>query len=193
MNSKLIPALLAATALLAACGKEPPASGPAAGTQASAPAQPDMPEAKALGRIETDSYVLTLHRAIGFMPKTDALGLLKTRDGHRYAVLDISVTNKGSEPLEMGTIMLFSKIADRNGNSYGGNLGALTAYTLDYPDPKHQEQYDALLSMEFPAGATHRAVVLGLELPQDVKELVFSVPVKADMNAERKQIAFSLD
>ncbi|GIZ50508.1 hypothetical protein [Noviherbaspirillum aridicola] len=190
MKTNLIPALFAAAVLLAACGKEEPA--PAA-PAAAAPADMPAVATKTLGTIDTDSYSLTLHRAISFTPKTDALGLLKTREGHRYVVLDIGVTNKGKEPLEMGTILLFSKVTDKNGKSYGGNLGALTAYTIDHPDPKHQDAYDAVLSMEFPAGATHRAVVLGLELPQDVKELVFSAPVRADMNAEMKQIGFTLD
>lgn len=193
MKIKTCFALFAAAIVLAACGKEQPEAGPATASGAVLPAVPDGAVTKTLGTIDTDSYTLTLHRAIGFTPRTDALGLLRTREGHRYAVLDISVTNKSREPLEMGSIILFSKIADSSGRQYGGNLGALTAYTIDHPDPRHQEAYDALLSMEFPAGATHRAIVLGLELPQDVKDLVFSAPVKADMNAEMKQIAFTLD
>lgn len=189
MNKKLICALCAALALLGACGKEQP--GPA--SAAASPAVPDTAAPQALGTIETDSYLLTLHRAISFVPKTDALGLLKTKEDHRYVVLDIGVANKSAQPLEMGSIMLFSRITDTNGKSYGGNLGALTAYTIDHPDPKHQEAYDALLSMEFQPGASHRAVVLGLELPRDVKELVFSAPVAADMHSEMRQIRFALD
>ncbi|HEY8607696.1 MAG TPA: hypothetical protein VIM12_11345 [Noviherbaspirillum sp.] len=180
MMKKMIPVLVACLALLTACERMPP----------EAPAAAAAPSVPAVGMIETENYVMTLHRAIPFTPKTDALGLIKAKDGHRYVVLDISVQNKSREVLEMGTIMLFSKVTDKNGKSYGGNLGALTAWALDNPDPKHQDEYDAVWSMEFPPGETHRAVVLGLELPLDVTELVFSAPVKANMNSETRQIRF---
>lgn len=176
IQKKTVAALFAAVALTGACDKDG-----ANEVVSTAPAM-KVVAPPALGLIDTGGYVMTLHRAIPFQPKTKTAGL-KPRNGYRYVVLDISMKNKGGDALDMGKIMKSAKITDQNGKSYRVSAATLQAYNAEYPDPRQQAEYDALQAAAFKPGETHRALVLGLELPADVKALVLSLPVGAGSGA----------
>jgi len=190
--------LAAALLVLAGCGKGEGSGQQAAGApvaQASAPAAAPAgkpADGQAIAVIETDTYVMKVHRAIPFMPRNEPAGMLKVKEGHRYVVFDISVRNKSSQPLEMGSIMLVTKIADETGKSYGGHLGALTSYLVDNPDPNHDAEYEGVWSMELPPGAFHRALSLGVEAPVNVNAFVISAPPKPNDVANMRSAKFSL-
>lgn len=196
MKTKLLPVLFAGLVAVAGCDKAPeqPASdaGATATPEKSAAAPQKAGDEAAIAVIETDSYVMKVHRAIPFMPGQDPLGMLKVKEGHRYVVLDMSVKNKSNEPLEMGSIMLVTKISDESGKSYGGNIGALTAYLLQNPDPRHDDEYEAVWSMEFKPGEYHRAIALGVEVPADIKTFVLTAPVKPHDVSNTKQASFTI-
>lgn len=193
MNKKLIPLVLSGLLALAGCGKEdaPQAQVPAGGASAQATTAKTAPDT-VLAVIETDTYEMKVHRAIPFRPKADPLGMYKLPEGDRYVVLDLSVRNKGSEPLEMGSILLVAKVTDETGTALKGNLMALSAYTLENPDPNHDAEYGEVWSMEFKPGAVHRAVALGVQAPAAARTLTFAVPARAGDSKDFRQVKFDI-
>ena len=142
--------------------------------------------AAALAKIETEAYALTVHRAIPFTPKDDPLGLFKLPDGYRFVVLDLEVENRSAQPLEMGSILLVAQLTDEAGTVLEGNMPALLAYTTAHPDPAQDAGYDAVWSMEFPAGESHRAIALGVQAPVSATTLTLAVPAAANSSDMRK-------
>lgn len=189
---------LTAICLLTACNSDNKESGKTETTSTSsetnAAAQPAAKTADdaAIATIETDTYVLKVHKAIPFMPdEAKTAGVFKPKEGNQYVALDISVKSKSKEPLEMGTIMLATEITDEKGTKFGGLLEVLTPYTLMYPNPNHDAEYGAIWSEEYAPGDFHRAVALGFEASKDVKTFIIKVPTKANAN-EKKQATFTL-
>lgn len=156
-----------------------------------------LPSAKpeddaAIAIIETDAYILKVHKAIPFMPDaTKTAGAFKPKDGNQYIALDISVKSKSNQPLEMGSLMLATQVTDEKGSKFGELIPALTSYTLTYPDSKQQEEYDAIWSEEYAPGQQHRTVAFGFEAPKEVKTFIIKMPVKA-YASETKQATFTL-
>ncbi|HEY5800189.1 MAG TPA: hypothetical protein VIT92_08205 [Burkholderiaceae bacterium] len=192
--------LLCATLVLAGCGKQPaaedgaapaPAATSASAAAVSARAAPAQ-DGAAIATIETADYVIQVHKAITFMPDAGKTGgVFAPKEGNHFVALDISVRNKTQAPLEMGTVMLQSQVVDAAGNAYSGTLPVLTAYTLSNPDATQSAQYDAIWSMEYPAGAYHRTVALGFEAPKSLKTFTLKFPVKPNAN-EKAEAKLSL-
>jgi hypothetical protein len=146
----------------------------------------------AIATIETETYVMKIHKAIPFMPDdTKTAGAFKTKEGNQFIALDISVNSKSNQSLEMGTILLATEITDEKGIKFGEMLPAVTAYTLMFPDPKQQEEYDAIWSEEYVPGQFHRTVAFGFEAPKDVKTFIIKMPTKPNAN-EMEQATFTL-
>jgi hypothetical protein len=191
---KPITLILCAALMLGACGKDDKPSGeqggaPAAGQAEGKGAAGQAQDGPAIATVETADFVLKVHKAIPFEPNASKTGgAFKPRDGNRFVALDISVRNKSQRPLAMGTIMLQTQIVDDSGKSHGNMLPVLTAYTLSYPDPAQQEQYEAIWAMEYAPGAFHRTVAEGFEAPKELKSFTIRVPVRpnADEKAEAK-------
>lgn len=186
MNKKLLPLALSSLLIMAGCDEAPLQAKTETSTgSASANFQ-------ALAVIETDDYEMKVHRAIPFLPKSDPLGMLKLPDGYQYIVLDLSVRNKSNEPLEMGSILLVSKVTDEAGKALEGNMEALIAYTVENPDPRQDTEYDEMWSMEFKPGAVHRAIALGVQAPSTMRTLIFAVPAKAGGSKDFRQVKFQV-
>lgn len=187
MNTRLFITCLGLLAL-AGCGTDESARDgadvPAA--QAAPAAASTGKTAAALAKIETGTYALTVHRAIPFTPKDDPTGLFKLPDGYRFVVLDIEVENRGAQPLEMGSILLLAQVTDAAGTLLEGNMPALLAYSTEHPDPAQDAGYDAVWSMEFPAGESHRAIALGVQAPVAAASLTLAVPATANSSDMRK-------
>jgi hypothetical protein len=148
-------------------------------------------DAAAIATIETEDYILKVHKAIPFAPDASkTAGAFTPKDGNKFVALDVSVKSKASQSIEMGAIMLTTEITDEKGTKFGGTVPVLTAYSLTYPDSKFQDEYDAIWN-DFPANAFHRTTALGFEAPKDVKTFMLKVPVKAYGN-EKKEVTFTL-
>jgi hypothetical protein len=147
----------------------------------------------AIGTLQTENYTAKVHRVIPFVAKKDEMDLFKVKDGHQFLVLDMSVRNTSDQPIEMGNILLETKVKDENGRDIELSVLAVGAYTYTYSIPGHQQQYDALWSKMNP-GDFYRAAVLGLEAPKDVKTLTLSMPVKDgfEKDTPRKELKVSL-
>lgn len=180
MKKALLTACLASLLAMAGCGKN---EAPQVGTDAPASASAPTPQAAGdavLAVIEADAYVLKIHRAIPFLPKTDPLGMHKLPEGYRYVVLDLEIQNKSPEPLEMGSILLAAKVTDETGKALDGHMPALLAYNVEHPDPRQDAAYEEVWSMEFKPGEVHRAIALGARAPVSAKSLTLVVPAKVN-------------
>ncbi len=147
----------------------------------------------AIATLQTENYTAKIHRAIPFVAKQDEMGLFKVKDGHQYIVLDMSIRNTSDQPIEMGNILLETKVKDENGRDLDLSITAVAAYTYTYSVPGHQSQYDALWSNMKP-GDFYRAAVLGLEASKEVKTFTLSMPVKDGFGSDipRKELKVSL-
>lgn len=190
MNKKLLSLALSSLLIMTGCDKEEPSAG-SASANVEAPATGTANDT-ALAVIETDAYEMKVHRAIPFRPKADPLGMFKLPDGYQYIVLDLSVRNKSDEPLEMGSILLVSKVTDEVGKAMEGNMAALTAYTVENPDPRQDAEYEEVWSMEFKPGAVHRAIALGIQAPSTNRTLTLTVPARAGDSKDFRQVKFQI-
>lgn len=145
----------------------------------------------AIATVETDDYILKIHKAIPFVPDdAKTAGAFKPKEGNQYIALDISVKSKSSQSIEMGSIMLSTEITDEKGTKLGGTVPVLTAYSLTYPDANFQNEYDAIWN-DFASNEFHRTTALGFEAPKDAKTFTVKVPVKA-YASEKKEATFTL-
>lgn len=147
----------------------------------------------AVATLQTENYTAKVHRAIPFVSKKDEMGLFQVKDGHQYIVLDMSIRNTSDQPIEMGNILLETKVKDENGRDIELSITAVAAYTYTNSIPGHQQQYDALWSKMNP-GDFYRAAVIGLEAPMEVKTFTLSMPVKDGFGSDipRKEFKVSL-
>lgn len=141
----------------------------------------------AIATLTSPEYVAKVHRAIAFVPKNDGMGMMKVKPGHHYVVLDMSVRNTSkNKDVDMGQVLLSTKVTDEKGKEYRFNAMAIAAYTLDNPDPQHQAQYNAMWSKIKP-GEFYRTVVFGLDVPDGAKNFVISMKEDGDILKEGKR------
>jgi hypothetical protein len=147
----------------------------------------------AIATIETSDYVLKVHRAIPFTLKPKSYQPFKMDPNTKLVALDISVRNKLSTPLDFSRILIMSSIKGKGEK----NLVApwvVAAYEVDYPENGHQAQYNALWSTSFEPNGFHRAILMGINPPQDENKFTLSVPEKADFNnPARKTVEFAVE
>ena len=149
----------------------------------------------AIATIKTPAYEAKIHQAIAFLPKDDGVGLMKVKPGNRFIVLDMSVRNTAKEEeIDMGQILLSSKVTDDKGREYRFNAMAIAAYTLSNPDPAHQAQYNAMWGKMKP-GDFYRTTVFGLEAPASTKNFVISMKEDGDVfkDTKRYEAKFSVE
>jgi hypothetical protein len=147
----------------------------------------------AVATITAPAYVAKIHKAIAFVPKNDGIGLMKVKPGHHFVVLDMSVRNTSAKKeVDMGQILLNTKVSDEKGKEYRFSAMAVAAYTLDNPDPQHQAQYNAMWGKLKP-GDFYRTVVFGLEVPEGHKNFVLSMGENDDAlkDGKRYEVKFS--
>lgn len=152
---------------------------------------PPPQEAAPLASLETETYSLTLHRAIGFLPQSDPMGMFKVMEGHQFVALDIAVTNKTGKPLDMAQVFRGIQVTDDKGQKIKNSVTAVASYTNDHPEEDKQAEYNAIRSKEMETGVTHRAFVYGLEAPMETKQFTLSIP-EAPGSKSKKEIKFSL-
>ena len=148
----------------------------------------------AIAYVVTDKYVMKLHKAIAFYPKSDPFGMFKVTEGHQFIVLDMSVLNKTSLPIDMGQVFINATIKDEKGNKYNilSGVTPIASYTYDYPNDNHQTEYEVMWSNTFPANEFHRTTVLGLEAPKEIRSFTLTVPAEPGSKKEKKELQFTL-
>lgn len=147
----------------------------------------------AIATIETNDFVLKVHKAIPFTLKPKSYQPFKVDPSTRLIVLDVSVRNKLSTPLNFSRILGMTVIKGKGDK----NLVApwvVGAYEVDYAEPNHQKEYDALWSEHFEPNGFHRAILFGMNPSKEEKEFTLIVPEKADFNnSARKSVQFSVE
>jgi hypothetical protein len=162
-------------------------------TETTKPLQPE--EAPAIAIISAPSYVVKVHRGIAFLPENDNIGIMKPKPGYQFVVLDMSVRNiSKSKEVDMGQILLSTKITSEKGKEYRLSPMAIAAYTLNNPDPQHQAQYNAAWSKLNP-GDFFRTTVLGMEVPIATKTFVISMKEDGDVlkDSRRHEAKFTIE
>lgn len=156
--------------------------------KSAAPVKADGP---AIGSIETETYVLKLHRAFAYMPKgSEILAGMKPKPGHKFIYLDVSLKNKSTEKLEGGFLFIALRVTDEKGNEFKKPAAALAAYTSDHPEESNDEEYAALWE-SFRPNEFHREIVYAVEVPADENKFVLHLPINK-LRKEWKRIPFSL-
>lgn len=141
----------------------------------------------AIATITAPAYVAKVHRSIAFVPTNDGMGMMKVKKGHHFVVLDMSVRNTSKkQEVDMGQILLSTKVTDEKGNEYRLSPMAIAAYTLNNPDPQHQAQYNAMWSKLKP-GDFYRTTVFGMEVPDGTKKFVLSMKEDGDVFKDGKR------
>ena len=144
-----------------------------------------------IGSIETESYLLKLHRVFTFQPKgSDLVDGTKPRSGHKFIYLDVSLKNTGREKFDGGFLLIAMRITDDKGIEYKKQAAALAAYTSENAGSSNPDEYDALWS-SFKPGDFHREVVYGVEVPADAKSFTLHMPTDRQRK-DWKTIHFSL-
>lgn len=185
--------LLLIVATLASCSNGATNDNTAANNTVKESTVPPPPpqEAAPLASVETETYSLKLHRAIGFLPQSDPMGMFKVMEGHQFVALDIAVTNKTGKPLDMAQIFRGIQVTDDKGQKIKNSVTAVASYTNDHPEEDKQAEYNAIRSKEMETGVTHRAFVYGLEAPMETKNFTLTIPEAPGVKA-KKEIQFSL-
>jgi len=147
----------------------------------------------AIATIETSDYILKIHKVVPFTLKPKSYEPLKVAADTKLAVLDISVRNKLSSPLNFSRILGMTEIRGKANKMNMMAPWVVAAYITDYPYPNHQKEYDALWSSSFEGNGFHRAMLLGLNPKKEENEFTLIVPEKPDFNnPSRKELKFSL-
>ena len=196
MKQTFLP-FLAAILLLTACNndaKNASTNPPIESTTSSTSTPSQVEDGPAIATIETDTYVMKIHKVIPFLPDvTKTAGAFTPKEGNHYIALDMSVRSKIDKPFSMGNVVLASNITDDKGNKYGDLLGSMVAFNLTFPEKENQTESEAIWSTEFAPKSFHRSVALAFEAPKDVKNFTFSAPLSDDiMKPEKMQAQFSL-
>lgn len=143
--------------------------------------------------LETSDFILKIHRVIPFTLKPKSYEPLKVAADTKLAVLDISVRNKLSTPINFSRILGMTEIKGKENK----NLMApwvVAAYITDYPYSNHQKEYDAIWNSAFEPNGFHRAILLGLNPKKNENEFTLIVPEKPDFNnPSRKEINFKTE
>lgn len=147
----------------------------------------------AIATIETSDFILKIHKAVSFTLKPKSYEPFKVDPSTKLIALDVSVRNKLSTPLNFSRILGMTVIKGKGEK----NLVApwvVAAHEVDYPEPNHQKEYDALWSNSFEPDGFHRAILFGINPSKEEKEFKLTVPEKADFNnPSRKSVQFSVE
>jgi len=150
-------------------------------------------DGSAIATLETSDFILKVHKAIPFTLKPKSYEPFKVDPSTKLVVLDISVRNKLSTPLNFSRILGMTEL---RGNG-GKNLVApwvVAAYEVDYPEPNHQKEYNALWSSSFEPNGFHRSILIGMNPDKEEKKITLIVPEKADFNSpSRKSVQFTTE
>jgi len=153
----------------------------------------EVQDGSAIATLETSDFILKIHKAIPFELKPKSYQPFKVDPSTKLVALDISVRNKLSTPINFSRILGMTVLRGKGEK----NLMApwvVAAYEVDYAEPNHQKEYDALWSNNFEANGFHRAILLGLNPPKDENDFTLIVPEKADYNnPSRKQLNFKIE
>jgi hypothetical protein len=70
----------------------------------------------------------------------------------------------------------------------------VAAYEVDYAEPNHQKEYDALWSSNFEPNGFHRCILIGFNPAKEEKEFTLTVPEKPDFNnPSKKSVQFTTE
>ena len=153
-----------------------------------APVKTDGPS---IGAIETDNYVMKLHRAFAYEPKgSEILVGMKPKPGFKFIYLDVSLKNKSAEKLDGDFLFIALKLTDEKGVEYKKPAAALAAYATDHPEDNNGGEYAALWET-FEPGEFHREIVYAVEVPAEKNNFELHMPTNS-LRKEWKKISFSL-
>lgn len=154
--------------------------------------QNNVDDGPAIATMETNDFILKIHRAIPFELKPKSYQPIKVDPATKLVVLDVSVRNKLSTPINFSRILGMTVIKG-DGDKNLMAPWVVGAYEVDYAEANHQKEYDALWSSQFEPNGFHRAILIGLNPKKDENNFTMIVPGKADFNnPEKKEIKFSL-
>lgn len=147
----------------------------------------------AIATIETSDFILKIHKAIPFSLKPKSYEPFKVDPSTKLIALDVSVRNKLSTPINLSRILGMTVIKGKSEK----NLLApwvVAAHEVDYPEPNHQREYDALWSSSFEPNGFHRAILFGINPSKEEKNFTLVVPEKPDFNnPHKKSVQFSVE
>jgi hypothetical protein len=147
----------------------------------------------AIATIETNDFVLKVHKAIPFTLKPKSYQPFKVDPSTKLIVLDVSVRNKLSTPINFSRILGMTVIKGTGDK----NLLApwvVAAYEVDYAEQNHQKEYDALWSSSFEPNGFHRAILFGINPSKEGRQFTLTVPEKPDFNnPAKKSVQFSVE
>ena len=159
-----------------------------AAKKSTAPVKGDGPS---IGTIETDAYIMKLHRAFSYEPAgSEVLAGMKPKAGHKFIYLDVSLKNKGPEKLEGGFLFIALRVTNANGIEYKKPATALAAYTSERPEESNSDEYNALWE-SFKPNELHREVVYAVAVPKNENSFVLHLPADR-FRKEWKTVSFSL-
>lgn len=145
-----------------------------------------------IASLETNDFVLKIHKVIPFTLKPKSYQPFKVDPSTKLVVLDVSVRNKLSTPLDFARILGMTVLKGKGDK----NLMApwvVAAYEVDYAEPNHQKEYDALWNEHFEPNGFHRAILIGFNPKKEENNFTLIVPSKADFNNPMpKEVRFSL-
>jgi hypothetical protein len=149
------------------------------------------PDDASVGTIETENYIMKLHRAFTYSPKkSEVMANWTPKQGYRFIYLDVSLRNKSVQPLDGGFVFIALKVTDKNGTEYKKPAAALAAYTSDHPEAQNLKEYNALWE-KFEPNEFHREIIYAVEVPEDINEFILSLPADK-RRKEWKQLSFTL-
>ena len=122
----------------------------------------------AIATIETNDFILKVHKAIPFTLKPKSYQPFKVDPSKKLIALDISVRSKLTKPINFSRILGMAVIKGKGEK----NLLApwvVAAYEVNYPEQNHQKEYDALWSESFEPNGFHRAILFGINPSKDEK------------------------
>lgn len=154
-------------------------------------AKPAKADGTAVGQIETNEFVMKLHRAFSYDPNgSEILVGTKPKPGHKFIYLDVSLRNKGVQKLEGGFLFIALRVTDEKGTEYKKPAAALAAYTSEHPEDNNDAEYAALWET-FEHDEFHREIIYAVEVPQNEKNFVLHLPTDRQRKGW-KTINFSL-
>ena len=154
-------------------------------------ARPVKSDGLGIGQIETNAFVLKLHRAFTYEPKgNEIIAGTKPMPGHKFIYLDVSLRNKSAQKLEGGFLFIALRVTDEKGKEYKKPAAALAAYTSANPEDNNNAEYAALWE-SFDQNEFHREIIYAVEVPENEKTFVLHLPTDR-LRKEWKTITFSL-
>ncbi|HKO80702.1 MAG TPA: hypothetical protein VJU78_09910 [Chitinophagaceae bacterium] len=145
----------------------------------------------AIGSIETDDYVVKLHRVFQYKPEENAVMANWTpKKGFKFIYLDASLKNKSTAVIDGGFVFIALKVTDMQGVEYKKPATALAAYLTDHPEVQNQKEYDEMWG-KFEPNEFHRELIYAVEVPENINQFELSLPTN-NQRKEWKKLQFSL-